>query len=912
LIKAGRTIDALPYLARSLRIRRQNNQAAALAFGYLSITPVARIIFQHQNELTSATFSPDGTRVGTSSVDDSARVWNTLTGQPVTPPLKHQSVVNNISFSLDGSRVLTSSTDTTARLWDATTGQPIAPPIVGAIVPDALGDVNAIFSPDGTRVLTSLKNVARVWNGQTGEAVSPLLEHEGSICVALFSPDGSRVLTASVDQTACLWDATTGNLLTPPLQHKGQVVWAVFSPDGKEVATTSSEKITRVWDVATGRPVTPSLQDRGSQAVAFSPDGKILLIVAENAAYLFDPKNNKLAVPALQNQAAIDSAAFSSDGKEVVTVSKNKIARIWDVATGQTAGSPISLQPDTVPPLANVQGQFSLSNTAALPNLASFSPNGNALVIICDNTARVWNAKTGEPITLPFRHQGSILSARFSPNGSSVLTCSRDFTARLWSPRAGQLISLALPQPYTSSSARFSADGTRILAASWNDTEAIWGVWDLQTGRAVFPPVHHQGAISSAAFSPDEAAILTTSSSAPKSSFAGTKITINTITESSKFTAQVWNAKTGEAVTPPIEHGRPITSFSFSPDGRFAATASWLDHTSKIWDAKTGRILFPPLQPENAVSFSPDGTRLVTVSYGQNARIWDIRTGGSLLPPLSHPDRVIAASFSPDGTQIITASDDRMARIWDAHTGRLVSPPLAHQTSVEAITFSPDGRRVATSAGKFAYIWDVKTGHLACPALSAEDYVESVVFSPDGTRLATCSNTDVRLWETETGQIIFPPLAGESSPSFSPDGNRLMTVSEDGVKIWDLAPSGTCPEWLPDVLDASALQFLNDVDSVQQFSVDEFNQIRQERLASVSTDPWEVFGRWLFSDPENRTLSPWATETVSDYVQRLTAEGTKRSLDRADALSTDHPDWLEQIKRKRAGIPLATPVGSDQ
>ena len=912
LIKAGRSADALPYLARSLRIRRQNNPAATVAFGCLSMMPVARMVFQHQDEIASATFSPDGTRVGTSSDDDSARVWNALTGDPVTPPLRHHGVVEGISFSPDGSRVLTQSNDGTARVWDAATGRPIAPPIVCG----SFGQVTASFSPDGGRVLTAFNNVARVWDAQTGQPVSSPLEHKAYISSACFSPDGSRVLTASADGTACLWDATTGALLAPPLQHGGQVVWAAFSPDGKELATSSSDRATRVWDAATGRPLTPALQDSASsQAIAFSPDGRLLLIAAGNAAYLFDPKDNKLAVPALQHRAAVNSAAFSSDGNQVVTVAKDDTARVWTVATGQPAGSPIPLPRDTIPATAlpGLSGSVpvTISNSPRLPKLAAFSPNGSAVVAICENSAQVWNAQTGRPMSLPLRHQGSVLSAGFSPDGAEVLTASRDFTARLWSSHAGRLISLAFPEPFDSSCASFSADGARVFAASWDNTQAVWGAWDVRSGRPLFPPLHHNGAITSAVFSPDGALVLTSSAnaSAPDPNTG--------LTRFSDFSAQVWNARTGEPVGPPLAYGGElssmtlnpdgtraakadgeIASFCFNPDGTRLAIAFWFDHIVAVLNTATGRPLFPPLAAQNFVDFSPDGTRLVTTSTEHNARIWDAATGRPLTPPLAHGARVGMASFSADGTRVATASEDRTARVWDARTGQPVTPPLQHVASVLAAAFSPDGRHLATASGKFVYIWDIDTARLVCPALPAQNYVDSLVFSPDGARLATCSNTDLRLWETDTGQAIFPPLPRPSSLSFSPDGTRLMTLSEEGINFWDMSPLTTSPEWLPDVLEAAALQFLNDVDSLQQLPADKFCRIRQQRLASTSRDPWTVFDRWLFSDPDSRTLTPWAAETVRDYVRRLAADGSARSIAHAAALSTDHPDWLQPPARQ--------------
>jgi hypothetical protein len=120
-------------------------------------------------------------------------------------------------------------------------------------------------------------------------------------------------------------------------------------------------------------------------------------------------------------------------------------------------------------------------------------------------------------------------------------------------------------------------------------------------------------------------------------------------------------------------HESDVTSAAFSPDGARIVTASD-DQTARIWDAATGKeimVLRGHEERVNSAVFSPDGARIVTASDDQTARIWDAATGEEITVLRGHEERVTFAAFSPDGARIVTASWDQTARIWDTATGKV-------------------------------------------------------------------------------------------------------------------------------------------------------------------------------------------------------------------------------------------------
>ena len=124
---------AIVYLGRAIRNDPDNRAAqahlwSALINGSGNLDRLPRHILSHEKTVTSASFSPDGTRVVTASEDGTARIWETASGQPVGTPLRHEKTVTSASFSPDGTRVVTASADGTARIWETASGQPVGTP----------------------------------------------------------------------------------------------------------------------------------------------------------------------------------------------------------------------------------------------------------------------------------------------------------------------------------------------------------------------------------------------------------------------------------------------------------------------------------------------------------------------------------------------------------------------------------------------------------------------------------------------------------------------------------------------------------------------------------------------------------------------------------------------------------------
>jgi len=303
-----------------------------------------------------------------------ARVYDAVTGQPVTPPLRHNAYVTNCEFSPDGARIATASSDKTARVWDAKTGKPLTPPLTHDKYVFC-----ATFSPDSSQVVTASEDkTARVWNAMGGKPVTPPLKHEEPVCHAVFSPDGLLVVTASFDNTARVWDARNGQPITPSLKHDGLISHAYFSPDSSRVVTASFDNTARVWDAKSGQPVTPPLKhDNSVPFAAFSPDGlRVITASYDNTARVWDAKTGQPITPALKHNSTVFFAAFSPSGSRVVTASWDGTARVWDAKSGQ-------------PLTPNMKHDWGV-------NLVAFTLDGVRIVVSDKEKAYIWDATSGQ------------------------------------------------------------------------------------------------------------------------------------------------------------------------------------------------------------------------------------------------------------------------------------------------------------------------------------------------------------------------------------------------------------------------------------------------------------------------------------------------------------------------------------
>ena len=214
----------------------------------------------------------------------------------------------------------------------------------------------------------------------------------------------------------------------------------------------------QLWHADTGAPDGPPARHGWAvTGVAFSPDGKNYLTASEDrTARLWDVAD-KHQIRVFAHEDFVTSAAVSADGKLLLTGSEDRIAQLWDVTTGKVLGQPLRHQ-------------------ATVMSVA-LSPDGRiALTGGLDHTGRLWDTTTCKSIGLPLRHDAWVSAVAFSPDGLMVLTASADNTVQLWDTGTCRPIGAPLRHKSAVLDAVFSPDGRTVLSGSSDRTARLWQV----------------------------------------------------------------------------------------------------------------------------------------------------------------------------------------------------------------------------------------------------------------------------------------------------------------------------------------------------------------------------------------------------------------------------------------------------
>ncbi|CAE6497525.1 unnamed protein product [Rhizoctonia solani] len=310
-----------------------------------------------EEEVHSASFSPDGTRIAL-AVGKRVLVVNADSGrrEPGFSLAEHKERVTAVRFSPDssGSKVISGSEDGTICVWDGRTGKLALGPLCDPGIAPELHQITSVSvtqSPTDPEYMYiasgSYDGCVRIWDTKTGKlAFNPLMHptdnkrHESWVLSVSFSPDGRRVVSGSENRSMCVWDIQPGGASQAfelpndnTSDFRGPVKSVGFSPEGNRIVSGSGDEMVCIWHV-TKRAKLNHIHAHQSEvnSVGFSPDGsRIVSGSADRGIRVWSSANgDPLLGPLKGHRGQITSVEFSPDDTRIVSCSDDRTVRVWD------------------------------------------------------------------------------------------------------------------------------------------------------------------------------------------------------------------------------------------------------------------------------------------------------------------------------------------------------------------------------------------------------------------------------------------------------------------------------------------------------------------------------------------------------------------------------------------------------
>lgn len=247
----------------------------SLQTGALYHTLGSRILWfgaGHRDQISGLAFSPGGDILVSSSDDGTIKVWDLLEHRAIKTVQGHGWVISALALSPAGDRLASGGSDGTVKLWDLATAQ-----LLQTLKPHR-DRVNAlVFSPDGQRLISGSEDYTiGIWDLRQGCLAHRLTAHSDGISSLAVSLDGQTLVSGSYDCTAKIWHLPSGQLEQTLAKHRDRILTVAIGATGL-VATGSEDSTVQLWQLQTGERVASLHHTWGIQALAFAPDGQILV-----------------------------------------------------------------------------------------------------------------------------------------------------------------------------------------------------------------------------------------------------------------------------------------------------------------------------------------------------------------------------------------------------------------------------------------------------------------------------------------------------------------------------------------------------------------------------------------------------------------------------------------------------------
>ena len=714
--------------------------------------------------------------------------------------LRHSDRVNAVAYSPDGTKLASTSSDGTVRIWDLGNGRELLAYRGHLENPDPQSEntnvfraAGVAFSPDGSLIASCGGKEIHIWDPLTGKRKTKLIEHVGQIRAVTWGKTANTLISGSDDKTMIVWDVPNGKstYTSPPQAQRVEGVATIG--EGKLIATINAAGELCVYAPATDKklllavPVTDGQQ--AGYGIAFAGGAGIATCGGDGKAKLITPPSAEGASPGAG--ATIRTFTGHSDKvntlaaneRLLVTGSKDKTVRIWDVGTGKTLWTfqghvggvtAVALRPDgqevaaggedgaiKLWPLTTADEHRSVSGAKEPLWTTAISPDGSRFATAgADRIIRIYESANGKIVKELTGHKGAVTALVFLGN-DRLASAGGDKLIKIWDIATGKAKDLT---GHDSAVLAVAADPAGKLLVSGSVDKTVRG-WDAESGKPRWTWDAKSAVCSLAVDASAKRVAVGTAD--------GRLSLLNALPDAGKL------AHSGPA------HLAGVAAVAFNPDGSRIATCGG-DGIVRVWTAPNDdsapvpQTKFEPVAstlaatPVSAVAFSADGRYLVSGGADTLVHLWDVQTGAEVRALRGHTDWVTSVAFKPDGSALISVAVDKTARIFDLTRTDAVS--VGHALPIRCVAISRDGTRIATgSEDRTVKVWDVASGREIVTFTGSAEAVNAVGFAGPNRVVSTGEDLHVRWW------TISPPAEARKATTAGRAFN--MAVTPDGTRV---------------------------------------------------------------------------------------------------------------------------------
>ncbi len=524
------------------------------------------------------------------------------------------------------------------------------------------------------------------------------------------------------------------------------------------------------------------------------------------------------------HELAVISIATSPDSNLVVTGSRDKSAKLWDLHSLREVRSFLG-------------HEYSVTTVA-------FTPDGKFLFTgSSDGTLRKWDVFTGREINKINPFNETITDIVISPDGKYYAVSCLKYAVRIYRLDTDKPVKELEANPEGNRrgvNLAFSADGNFLALGEDNRKASVYQTSDWKLVHVFeFGSGWCGGCATFVGFTPESKSLVMAShhGSVKQYDLENGKLSRQYADEISDPTSiqvspdgrllmvatekdiHLWDIATGKA-HPPFNAGndKEINEVAFASNGKYLLITS-NDNSCHLWNLAHARdagsltgflnmrdkggMTYDPnfiwdmqiakyVRFKNHLLLTPDGKSLIKGKFGSKVKRWDIASGKTKMEYTGHSKAVLCYDLSRDGKRLITGGGDGRIILWDTETGDSIRVIKAHREPILDVQFCSDESKVAASSWDATLAtWDLSSGKAVNYFDFENNSALNLLWGPSDLYLFTSQGKDLRLLELDSKTAVRDFVGHQDiigSIRLSNDQQQLLSASWDGsIRLWNVS-----------------------------------------------------------------------------------------------------------------------------